>query len=470
MKYLPVFLKLTDLPCLVVGGGEVAFRKVRSLLRSGAKVTVLAPELHSALEALVLNQKISYRPGYFTPEALEGFYLVISATNLRAVNVAVHSAASLRRLPVNVVDSPDLCSFIFPAIIDRSPLILAISTGGASPVLARLLKARLEILIPAAYGRLAAIAERSRDRVRKLLPDGDRRRRFWERSLQGKVETLLFSGQEDQAQIAFDVQLETASKESGTDSPERVSLVGAGPGDPELLTLKAFRLLQEADVVVHDRLVSNEILKLVRTDATLVDVGKAMSRHTLPQGEINALLVKLSREGKRVVRLKGGDPFVFGRGGEEIETLRDECIPFEVVPGVTAATGCAAYAGIPLTHRDHAHSVCFVTGHAQEGGDAAIDWSRFTASGQTLVIYMGIQAFPEIRDALLLAGVPRRRPAAIIEEGTTSRQRIVMGTIGNLLEKAQAVGIGSPALIIVGDVVQLRSKLNWFIGAPADQS
>ena len=464
MKYLPVFLKLTDRPCLVVGGGDVAYRKIRSLLRAGAKVTVLAPEIVPDIKALVLNHKVIHRPEYFKPEDLEEFHLVISATNQRSVNQSVQRAANMRHLPVNVVDSPDLCSFIFPAIIDRSPVILAISTGGASPVLARLLKARLETLIPSTYGNLAVLADRFRDRVRSLIPGSDERRRFWERVLQGKVESLILNGALGAAETEFEQQLNDASEPSAASVSGFVSLVGAGPGDPELLTLKAFRLLQEADVVVHDRLVSEDILRLARTDATLIDVGKAMSRHTLPQADINQLLVRLAKEGKRVVRLKGGDPFIFGRGGEEIETLSEEQISFQVVPGITAATGCAAYAGIPLTHRDHAQSVAFVTGHARENGASDIDWGRFVDPGQTLVIYMGLQAYPEICERLLSSGMPGDCPAAIIEEGTTVRQRLVIATVATLFEKAQSEGIGSPALILIGDVVQLHAKLSWFIG------
>jgi len=378
----------------------------------------------------------------------------------------VAGAARRHRIPVNVVDCPELCSFIFPAIVDRSPVVIAISTGGASPVLARLVRARLEAALPAAYGRLAQLAEACRQRVKDCIPDGTRRRRFWEASLQGGLAELIFAGQDAEAQRQFERLL--AAESGGRDGTGVgfVSLVGAGPGDPDLLTLKALRTLQEADVIVHDRLVSPEIMRLARTDAERINAGKASSKHTLPQAEINQLLVRLAREGKRVVRLKGGDPFIFGRGGEEIETLMDQGIPFQIVPGVTAASGCAAYAGIPLTHRDHAQSVVFVTGHSREGLGSTVAWDRLVNPQQTLVVYMGLQAFPNIRDQLLAHGAAPSTPAAIVEQGTTPRQRVITGTLASLYDRAAPAGIESPALIIIGSVVTLHDKLTWFLSSP----
>ena len=308
MKYLPVFLNIKNEPCLVIGGGEIAQRKVQSLLRAGAKVTVLSPDLLPGLKILLDQGAILYQEGLFTPEVLKGFKLVISSTNQRQVNEWVASSAKALGIPVNVVDCPDLCSFIFPALIDRSPIILAISTGGASPILARVLRSRLESLIPYRYGRLAGLAERARERVKKAIPDSASRRRFWEETLQGGLQDLILTGQDQKADEEFDRLLETACQPAKSSTTGFVSLVGAGPGDPELLTLKALRVLQEADVIVHDRLVSEGILRLGRTDAERIDVGKAMSRHTLPQEDINRLLVSLAKKGERVVRVKGGDP------------------------------------------------------------------------------------------------------------------------------------------------------------------
>ena len=463
MNYLPIFMKLAGQKSLVIGGGEVAARKVGALLRAKGSVTVISPELGAELSAWAGDGRVSHICKAFEPADIDGFNLVISATNRREVNESVAESARQRGIPVNVVDCPELCSFIFPAIVDRSPVVIAVSTGGASPVLARLVRARLEAALPAAYGRLAQLAEQCRLRVKSAIPDGTRRRRFWESTLQGGLAELIFSGRDEEAQIRFD-QLLKAETDKTPDSVGFVSLVGAGPGDPDLLTLKALRTLQEADVIVYDRLVSAEVMRLARTDAEKINAGKASSRHTLPQEEINQLLVRLAREGKKVVRLKGGDPFIFGRGGEEIETLTAEGIPFQIVPGVTAATGCAAYSGIPLTHRDYAQSVTFVTGHSREGLGSTVDWQKLVNPQQTLVVYMGLQALPEIRDRLLEHGGSASLPAAIIEQGTTSSQRVVTGCLGDLYQKATAAGIESPALIIIGQVVELREKLAWFQG------
>ena len=465
MQYLPIFLKLSGQSCLVVGGGEVAARKVNALLRAKGTVTVLSPELVTELTVWHREGGIAHIRKRFEPADLAGFHLVISATDRREVNEMVAAAAREKGIPVNVVDCPDLCSFIFPAIVDRSPVVIAVSTGGASPVLARLVRARLETALPAAYGRLALLAESCRLRVKKAIPDATQRRRFWESTLQGGLAELIFSGRDEEAQVRFD-RLLAAEAGQGRESADTgfVSLVGAGPGDPDLLTLRALRTLQEADVIVYDRLVSPEVMRLARTDAEKINAGKASSKHTLPQVEINQLLVRLAREGKRVVRLKGGDPFIFGRGGEEIETLMEQGVSFQIVPGVTAATGCAAYAGIPLTHRDYAQSVTFVTGHSREGLGSTVDWSKLVNPQQTLVVYMGLQALPNIRDQLLAYGADATLPAAIVEQGTTAHQRVVTGTLATLYERAANAGIASPALIIIGHVVSLHDKLDWYRG------
>lgn len=466
MKYLPMFMKLTGRDCLVVGGGEVAARKVASLLRAEARVTVLAPDVNATLAALVEDGRIAHRRKCFAPDDVADFRLVVSATNRREVNETVHATCEQRNIPVNVVDCPEFCSFIFPALVDRSPVVIAISTGGASPVLARLVRTRLERVLPPAYGRLAELAERFRLKVKATLRQPDHRRRFWERTLDGPVADLVFAGREAEAEQRLDQLLE-AERHGGSSEGGFVSLVGAGPGDPDLLTIGALRAMQEADVVVYDRLVSPEVMALVRNDAERIYVGKERSHHTLPQDEVNRLLIRLAREGRRVVRLKGGDPFIFGRGGEEIETLLEEGIPFRVIPGITAASGCAAYAGIPLTHRDYAQSVTFVTGHLKDGEIADLDWDRLTRPGQTLVIYMGVHGLARICQSLMAHGSAAATPAALVQRGTTPQQRLVLGTLADLPEQAESQGIASPALVIVGDVVRLQAKLDWFRAEPA---
>lgn len=463
MKYLPIFLSLAGKRCLVVGGGDVAARKVDLLLRTAGQVTVLSPEICPALAALIAEGRIGHRRKSFEAEDLTDVHVVIAATGLREVNEAIALAAERRRILVNVVDSPELCSFIFPSIVDRSPVVIAVSSGGASPVLARLVRARLEILIPAAYGRLAELAEAFRVRVRSLIGDATRRRHFWEQVLRGPVAELVFAGREAEAEARLTEFIETGGRSSA--GCGMVSLVGAGPGDPDLLTLRAFRIIQQADVVVYDRLVSADVMRLVRNDAERIYAGKQSSRHTLPQQEINRLLARIAKEGKHVVRLKGGDPFIFGRGGEEIETLMAEGVPFQVVPGITAASGCAAYAGIPLTHRDFAQSCTFVTGHLKDGAITGLDWGRLAQPDQTLVIYMGLQGLDQICSALIRHGCEPDRPAALIQQGTTRQQRVVAGTVENLPRVVAASKVSAPTLVIIGGVVKLRDKLSWF-GVP----
>ncbi|BBL74331.1 siroheme synthase CysG [Methylomagnum ishizawai] len=465
MNFLPIFLKLAGQQCLVVGGGEVAARKVATLLKAGGAVTVLAPALGAALAPLAADRRIAHLAKVFEPADLAGFQLVISATDHREVNEQVHAAATRRNLPVNVVDCPELCSFIFPAIVDRSPVVIAVSTGGASPVLARLIRAKLESALPPAYGRLADLAEKFRQGVKQAVHEPHRRRHFWERALGGVVADLMFAGREAEAERHLGNLLETERLGHADTGGGFVSLVGAGPGDPDLLTLGALRAMQEADVVVYDRLVSPEVMALVRNDAEKIYAGKESSRHTLPQDQINALLARLAKQGRRVVRLKGGDPFIFGRGGEEIETLMEEGIPFQVIPGITAASGCAAYAGIPLTHRDHAQAVTFVTGHLKQGGIGELDWERLARPGQTLVIYMGLQGLPQIRAALIGHGCAPDTPAALVQQGTTRHQRVITGTVDNLPGLVADAGVSAPTLVIVGGVVGLHGKLAWFQGA-----
>jgi uroporphyrin-III C-methyltransferase/precorrin-2 dehydrogenase/sirohydrochlorin ferrochelatase len=457
MDFLPVFLDVRGQPCLVVGGGDAAARKTALLLRSGARVTVQARETGAAIAADAAAGRVARRATDFRDEDIVGFVLAIAAGNTAAENRAVAAAARARQIPVNVVDVPELCTFIVPSIVDRAPLIVAVSSGGISPVLARLLRARLESLIPAAYGRLAALAGAFRERV-KLRVKPQERRRFWERVLQGPIAELVFSGREAEARKALEDALEdTRLAVSGGE----VALVGAGPGDPDLLTFRALRLMQQADVVVYDRLVSKPILDLVRVDAERIYAGKERAKHALPQEDINHLLVRLAREGRRVVRLKGGDPFIFGRGGEEIDTLAAEGIPFQVVPGITAAAGCAAYSGIPLTHRDCAQSVVFVTGNLRDGS-MDLNWPALAQPRQTIVFYMGLVGIAILCRELVAHGLPGTTPAALVQQGTTPQQRVLTSTLDGLPELVRRSDVKAPTLIIIGEVVRLRERLNWF--------
>jgi len=457
MDFLPIFLDIREQPCLVVGGGEVAARKCALLLRAGARVTVLAPALTSAFDAWLAEGRIAHRAGNFRDEDVATHALAIAATDDEAVNRAVAAAARVRRIPVNVADQPALCSFILPSIVDRAPVIVAVSSSGAAPVLARLLRARLETLIPAGYGRLAALAGAFRGQVKARFKPAERRR-FWERVLQGPIAEQVFSGRDAEARQALQASLDDPRLSI---SGGEVSLVGAGPGDPDLLTFRALRLMQQADVVVYDRLVSRPILDLVRLEAERIYAGKESARHALPQEDINHLLVRLTREGKRVVRLKGGDPFIFGRGGEEIDTLAAEGIPFQVVPGITAASGCASYAGIPLTHRDYAQSVVFVTGQLRDGS-INLNWAALAQARQTIVVYMGLLGIDVLCKQLVAHGLPAATPAALIQQGTTAQQRVLAGDLASLPELVRRGGVKAPTLIIVGEVVRLRERLKWF--------
>ena len=385
MNFLPIFYQISSRNCLVVGGGAIAARKTELLLKAQGRVKVVAIEVGARLGEMASIEALEIEQRAFVADDLEGVACVIAATDNKAVNQEVSRLAQARNIPVNVVDNPELCSFIVPSMVDRNPLQIAISTGGSSPVLARLLRARLESFIPGAYGELARLAEDYREAVKQQLPDVDSRRRFWESTLDGRVSELIFSGRNEDAKNLLEQQLQDF--DPGRTRGE-VYLVGAGPGDPDLLTFKALRLMQQADVVVYDRLVSEPILDMVRRDAEKIYAGKARSNHAIPQENINQLLVRLAKDGKRVLRLKGGDPFIFGRGGEEIAELIDENIEFQVVPGITAASGCASYAGIPLTHRDHSQACIFVTGHRREG-EEALNWEMLSHANQTVVFLYG---------------------------------------------------------------------------------
>ncbi len=458
MQYLPIFIQIKQRPCVVVGGGSIAARKVALLRKAGALVTVIAPELCDELARLHTEQRIGHLPRGFEDHDLDDCVLVVAATDDAQTNQRVSRLAHQRRLPVNVVDNPDLCSFIMPSIIDRSPVVIAISTGGASPVLARLIRTRLEGSIPAAYGRLAALVEGFRDKVKAAFPNVESRRNFWERILEGSVAERVFSGHENEASALLDKAIDEQSAQP--DLPGEVFLVGAGPGDPDLLTFRALRLMQQADVVVYDRLVSPAIMEMVRRDAEIVYVGKERDKHTMQQENINQLLVRLAKEGKRVLRLKGGDPFIFGRGGEEIELLAQEGIAFQVVPGITAANGCSSYAGIPLTHRDYAQSCVFVTGHLKDGS-VDLNWKALAHPHQTVVFYMGLHGAPTLCKEMIAHGLPASTPVALVEQGTTPQQRVYTATLATLLDVIASEDIKPPTLIIVGEVVSLHKKLSW---------
>jgi len=458
MNFLPIFLNIRQQPCLVVGGGSTASRKVELLLQAQAQVHVIAPELVPNLQQWAQETRITHHAKSFESSDLVNYRLVIAATNNEAVNKQVSSLAKAQGVPVNVVDQPEKCSFIMPSLIDRSPVQIAISTGGSSPVLARLLRARLETMIPAAYGKLAGFVASFREQVKQRLPF-QQRRGFWETVLQGPIAEMLMSGHTQAATAAL-TNLLNEKVDSPTSYGE-VYLVGGGPGDPDLLTFRALRLMQQADVVLYDRLVSQDVLNLVRRDARRIDVGKEPTHHAVPQGEINQLLLQLAKEGNRVLRLKGGDPFLFGRGGEEIETLMDEGIPFQVVPGVTAAVGASAYAGIPLTHRDYAQSCIFVTGHLKEES-LQLNWQALVQPHQTVAIYMGVRTLPTISRELIKHGMPADKPAALVQKATTADHRVLIGTIATLPEIVAAADIKLHSIIIIGEVVKLHQQLAWF--------
>ncbi|MCO6523679.1 MAG: uroporphyrinogen-III C-methyltransferase [Candidatus Schmidhempelia sp.] len=452
MDYLPIFCQLHGKACLIVGGGDVAERKTRLLMQAGAYITVNAKTFTKPFYGW--QQQITLLEGEFSAPLLAGKWLVIAATDDHVLNQTISQLCEQQQIFCNVVDAPKDASFIMPSIIDRSPLMVAVSSGGRSPVLARLLREKLEAILPQHLGKLAEYAGYLRSRVKKYYRSINERRRFWEKLFtHDRLAQALANTQPEQVeritQALFDAPL---------DDRGEVFLVGAGPGDAGLLTLKGLQQIQSADVIVYDRLVSQEILALVRRDAELIFVGKQAGFHCVPQSEINQTLLEQAKRGKRVVRLKGGDPFIFGRGGEELETLYHAKIPFTVVPGITAASGCAAYSGIPLTHRDYAHSVRLITGHVKEGCD--LNWQNLAAEKQTLVFYMGLSQARHIAKNLIQNGMIATTPVAIVEQGTLSKQRVITGQLNQLAHLVQYMH--SPSLIIIGQVVNLRDQLRWF--------
>jgi len=457
MDYLPFFFNLKRKDCLVVGGGVIATRKARLLIKAGAHVHVVAPTIEAELQHLALKSQGNCYLEPYSKAHLAGKVLVISATDVRHLNEQIAADCHERQIPVNVVDDPELCSIITPAIVDRSPLVVAISSGGDAPVLARRIRSQLEATLPSGYGDLARLASMFRDQVKAAFPNGEQRRRFWEGVINGDIAEMVLSGNIDRAAS----MLESRLTKSDTPQTGEVYLVGAGPGDPDLLTFKALRLMQQAEVVLYDRLVSEPILDMTRRDADRIYVGKKRSDHSMPQPEINQLMLDLALSGKRVLRLKGGDPFIFGRGGEEIDLLAEHHIPFQVVPGITAASGCAAYAGIPLTHRDYSQSVRFITGHLK-GDNTNFQWQEFVNSQQTLVFYMGLMGLQMICEKLIEYGKPPETGAALIERGTLPQQVVHRSTIRELPNVIARKSIHAPTLLIIGDVVDLHDKLKWF--------
>lgn len=458
MQSLPIFFSVHNRSCMVVGGGDIALRKTTMLLKANAAVTIVAPDLSNGLQELLEANRIQHIQADFKPSQLSDACLVIAATDNSVVNEAVSTAAKASNIPVNVVDTPDLCTFTMGAIIDRSPIVIAVSSEGRAPVLARYIRTKIETMLPATYGRIATIAGEFRDRVKAKFKTVQARRIFWEKVLQGPLVERVLAGQEDEAKAYLQHVLE--APDTAINKGE-VYLVGGGPGDPDLLTFRALRLMQQCDVCVYDKLVSSEVRALVRRDAELVYVGKQRDQHTVPQEEINTLLAKLALSGKRVLRLKGGDPFIFGRGGEEIETLMQHGVPFQVVPGITAANGVSTYAGIPLTHRDYAQACLFMTGHLKDGS-LDLDWDAMIRPRQTIVMYMALVSMAKICEQLITKGLSPDMPIAVVQQGTTQRQKVITGTLSDIADKVAVAEMRPPALTIIGEVVLLREKLNWF--------
>ncbi len=454
----PVTLELAGRAVLVVGGGRIATRRVGRLIQAGAAITLVAPEISPTLAAWAEQARYTWHARAAVTDDVAGCWLVFVATDDAAANAAMAEAARARGIWVQRADRAEASDFLVPAIVERGPLQIAVSSRAAAPSLTRRVRTHIETLVPRAYGELASLAGRFRDRVREQVPR-HRRSAFWDEIFEGPIAEQVFAGRYDDAERALADRL---LRETGTrERRGEVYLVGSGPGDPDLLTFRALRLMQRADVVLYDSLLSPDILALVSPEAERIHVGKRADRHTLAQDRINQRMVELARAGRRVLRLKGGDPFVFGRGGEEIAELAAAGIDFQVVPGVTAANGCAAYAGIPLTHRDHAQSVIFVTGHLQ-AGELKLGWAELARPGQTVVFFMGRRNLELICQRLREHGLADDWPAAMIIDGTTARQTIIAGTLSDLPARVAAEPAAGPALLIVGEVVRLHDKLGWF--------
>lgn len=452
-----LFADLTDRDVLVIGGGEIAERKITSLLKAGARVSVIAPEMTDALTKWHQAGQITHRATEFLEGDLGDCWLVVAATDNRVLNRRIATAAEAQRLFVNVVDDAELSSFHVPAIVDRGLLQIAISTGGAAPALGRRIRKQIELQLDESVASLVNLTARFRDRIKSRFPSMANRRRFYERLPESRVAEAL--KRQDNAAAEHAMKAELAA--SNTVNTGHVTLVGGGPGDPGLLTINGLRALQDADVILYDRLVSDAVLELARRDAELVSVGKLPGDHKVKQERINELLVEYAQAGHHVVRLKGGDPFIFGRGGEELEELQQHGIAFHIVPGITAASACATYAGIPLTHRDYSQSVRFVTGHCKDSDDT-LDWRMLARENQTLAVYMGVSQLPVLQERLLTHGRSADTPFALIEQGTRAEQRVVLGRLRELSQRAKAENVKAPALLVLGEVAALADKLSWF--------
>lgn len=491
MNTFPLFFKLDNRKVLIVGGGDVALRKADLLSRAGAAITIVAPSICDELHALLSNEKHTLIYENYNKKYMQGARVIIAGTDDEALNHQIHADATALNIPVNVVDTPHLCDFIFPAIVDRNPIVIGISSNGKAPVLARLLRARLETLIPQGYGKLAKLAGEFRSEVKNKIPTLTGRRQFWERAFEGKVSELIFAGNETEATAQLQKDLaETATKIANQHSDDtevatnsaanldnqdtdsdisnkgenpvgEVYIEGAGPGDPELLTFKALRLMQQADIVFYDALVSPQVLDLCRRDADKVFVGKKRSNHAVAQLGINELLINEAKKGRRVVRLKGGDPFIFGRGGEEIESLRAHGVPYQVVPGITAANAAASYAGIPLTHRDHSQSVRFVTGFLKAGVPNE-KFENLLDTNETVVFYMGLHSLERLTEGLIEAGRSSETPIAIVSNASMPNQQVLTGTLASIVERQEQAQLPTPALLIMGNVVALHHDLAWY--------
>lgn len=456
MDIFPISLKLQQQPCLIVGGGHIAYRKAVLLHKAGAVIHIIAPDIDANLLQLVEESQGQYIQALYPAQIqLNDYRLVIAATDDYAVNTQVFEDCEALKILVNSVDDPPHCRFMVPAIVDRSPLVISVASNGTSPVLSRQIRTQLETSIPHGMGKLAEFSGKWRAAVKAKISNPDVRRVFWEDLYASPLKEQVFHDNLTEADRLIEQALAEWKMPKG-----EVYLVGAGPGDPELLTLKALRLMQQADVVIYDRLVSPAIMELCRRDATKIYVGKARSNHAVPQEGINALLVEYASKGQRVCRLKGGDPFIFGRGGEEIQELFAAGVPFQVVPGITAASGCSAYAGIPLTHRDYAQSVRFLTGHLKEGSPE-LPWDELVYQNQTLVLYMGLVGLEKICEKLIEHGQRPDMPVALISKGTTPEQKVVVGTLADIASKVEENHIQAPTLTIIGDVVSLREQLQW---------
>ena len=459
MSYLPLFIETTGKKCLIVGGGKVASRKLIPILKAKMKVTLISPEVIEEIELnFQKNKNLKIIKRKFEPEDIKGQFLIIAATNEKTTNQKIAKLSKDNNILVNMAEDSLSGNTLIPSVVDRDPIKIAVSSGAASPILTRLVKTKLETVIPYSFSKLADIMMEYRDVVKKNFLKISDRRRFWEVFLDGPISEMVLSGHIDKAKKALD---ESLKENKFLEKTGEVYLVGAGPGDPELLSFKALRLMQKADIVIYDRLVSRPIMNLIRQDAEKIYVGKQRADHAMPQENINQLLARLALEGKKVLRLKGGDPFIFGRGGEEIESLIKDDIPFQIVPGITAASGCASYAGIPLTHRDYSQACIFVTGHLRDG-TVNLNWEMLAHEKQTLIFYMGMHGSKIICEELIKHGLSNETPAALIVKGTTEDQEVIIGNLKNMPEIIMDRKIVPPTLLIIGDVVKLHNKLKWF--------